>query len=40
VLRYPSTGGRPRTHRLLTDRDATQQQLFDLFGLSAYAPRG
>ncbi|TNC24641.1 IS1634 family transposase [Amycolatopsis alkalitolerans] len=38
VLRYPSTGGRPRTRRILTARDATQQQLFDLFGLAAYAP--
>lgn len=38
-LRYPSTGGRPRTRRVLTDRDARQQQLFDLFGLSVYAPK-
>ncbi|WP_236789101.1 transposase [Amycolatopsis sp. GM8] len=38
VLRYPSTGGRPRTRRILTARDATQQQLFELFGLGAYAP--
>lgn len=38
VLRYPSTGGRPRVRRVLTTRDATQQQLFDLFGLDAYAP--
>ncbi|MEV5299736.1 IS1634 family transposase [Amycolatopsis methanolica] len=38
VLRYPSTGGRPRTRRLLTCRDAVQQKLFDLFGLDAYAP--
>jgi hypothetical protein len=38
VLKYPSTGGRPRTRRVLTRRDATQQRLFDLFGLSAYAP--
>ncbi len=39
LLRYPSTGGRPRTRRVLTDRDGRQQQLFDLFGLSAYAPK-
>ncbi|MCP2164268.1 hypothetical protein LX83_001108 [Goodfellowiella coeruleoviolacea] len=39
VLRYPSTGGRPPTRHLLTSRDATQQQLFDLFGLAALAPR-
>ena len=38
VLRYSSTGGRPRTRRILTQRDATQQRLFDLFGLAAYAP--
>jgi hypothetical protein len=39
VLRYPSTGGRPRTRRLLTSRTPTQQHLYDLFQLSAYAPR-
>ncbi|MFD2419382.1 IS1634 family transposase [Amycolatopsis pigmentata] len=38
VLRYPSTGGRPRTRRVLTMRGQTQQRLFDLFGLAAYAP--
>ncbi|MEC3982062.1 IS1634 family transposase [Amycolatopsis sp. H20-H5] len=38
VLRYPSTGGRPRTQRILTHRDHAQQQLFALFGLSAFAP--
>ena len=40
VLLYPSAGGRPRARRMLTDRDPTQQRLFELFGLSAYAPRG
>ncbi|SFI98857.1 hypothetical protein SAMN05421835_102418 [Amycolatopsis sacchari] len=38
VLRYPSTGGRPRTRRVLTARDATQQRLFELFNLGACAP--
>jgi hypothetical protein len=38
VLRYPPTGGRPRTRRVLTARDAIQQQLFDLFALGRYAP--
>ena len=39
VLLYPSTGGRPRARRLLTDRSATQEQLFQLFGLEKMAPR-
>ena len=38
VLLYPSTGGRPRARRMLTEIDPTQQRLYDLFGLSAYAP--
>lgn len=38
VLLYPSTGGRPRARRMLTDLDATQQRLFTLFGLDRYAP--
>jgi transposase len=39
VLIYPSAGGRPKARRLLTDRDPTQQQLFEIFNLSARAPR-
>lgn len=39
VLLYPSTGGRPRARRLLTDRSAVQEQLFQLFGLAGMAPR-
>jgi transposase len=39
VMIYPSTGGRPKARRMLTDRGPTQQRLFDLFGLAAYAPR-
>lgn len=39
ALRYPSTGGRPRTRHLLADRDELGQRLYDLFGLSRYAPR-
>ncbi|WP_370972829.1 transposase [Amycolatopsis sp. cg9] len=31
VLRYPSTGGRPRAKRLLTELDPEQQALFSLF---------
>jgi transposase len=39
VMIFPSAGGRPKARRMLTDRDPTQQRLFDLFGLAAYAPR-
>jgi transposase len=39
VMIYPSTGGRPKARRMLTDRDLIQQRLFDLFGLADYAPR-
>ncbi|KAA9161358.1 transposase [Amycolatopsis acidicola] len=38
VLRYPSTGGRPRTRRVLTSLSGSQRQLFELFNLEAYAP--
>src|SRR5512133_628054 len=38
VMIYPSTGGRPKARRMLTDRDPTQQHLCDLFGLATYAP--
>ena len=40
VLVYPSTGGRPRARRMLTEMDATQEQLYELFGLGTCAPRG
>jgi transposase len=39
VLIYPSTGGRPKARRMLTETTTAQQHLFGLFGLSAYAPR-
>jgi hypothetical protein len=35
VLRYPSTGGRPKTRRQRTARSPEQQALFDLFDLSS-----
>jgi hypothetical protein len=38
VLLYPSTGGRPRARRILTDMTPTQHQLYDLFDLATYAP--
>ncbi len=39
-LRYPSTGGRPRTRQLLAERDEIQERLFEVFGLQAYSPKG
>src|SRR6266516_4624814 len=39
VMIYPSTGGRPKARRTITEMTPAQQQLFDLFGLGAYAPR-
>nr|WP_037370110.1 hypothetical protein [Amycolatopsis orientalis] len=38
VLRHRSTGGRPRTRRILSDRTGRQQALFELFGLERFAP--
>ena len=38
VMIFPSASGRPKARRMLTDRDPTQQHLFDLFGLARYAP--
>lgn len=38
-LRYPSTGGRPRTRHLLAEHGDTARRLVDLFDLTAYAPR-
>ena len=38
VLLYQGERGRPRARRMLTEIDPTQQRLYDLFGLSAYAP--
>jgi hypothetical protein len=38
VLIYPSTGGRPKARRMLTDMTPTQQRLFDLFELDCHAP--
>jgi hypothetical protein len=37
-LRYPSTGGRPRTRRMLTTMDPVQARLFELFALNTYVP--
>jgi transposase len=38
VLLYPSTGGRPRARRMLTEMTMTQQRLYEIFGLDRYAP--
>ena len=39
VLLYPSTGGRPKARRLITDLTDKQHALYDLFGLANYAPK-
>ena len=39
VMVYPSTGGRPRARRMLTEPTPTAASLWELFGLAAYAPR-
>jgi transposase len=38
MLVYPSTGGRPRARRMLTEMHVTQERLFKIFGLEAFAP--
>jgi transposase len=40
VMVYPSTGGRPRARRRLTELTPTAERLYELFGLAAYAPPG
>ena len=39
VLLYQGERGRPRARRMLTEIDATQQRLYDLFSLEDYAPQ-
>jgi transposase len=38
VLLYQGDRGRPRARRMLTEMSPTQERLYDLFGLDAYAP--
>lgn len=38
VLIYPSTGGRPKARRMITEMTADQQALYELFGLHRWAP--
>lgn len=39
VLLYPSTGGRPKARRLITDLTPKQHTLYDQFNLANYAPK-
>ena len=39
VLLYQGERGRPRARRMLTEQDATQRRVYDLFGLEDYAPK-
>lgn len=39
VLIYPSTGGRPKARRMLTETTADQHQLINIFDLHQWAPR-
>ena len=39
VLIYPSTGGRPKARRMLTETTPTQNQLTQIFNLNRWAPR-
>jgi len=39
VLIYPSTGGRPKARRMLTETTETQDQLTEIFDLAKWAPR-
>ena len=39
VLIYPSTGGRPKARRMLTETSPTQDQLTEIFDLKRWAPR-
>jgi hypothetical protein len=39
VLTYPSTGGRPKTRRMLTETTRDQAKLIDIFNLQRWVPR-
>jgi len=39
VLIYPSTGGRPKARRMLTETNPTQDTLIDILNLTQHAPR-
>ena len=38
VMIYPSTGGRPKARRMLTETTNTQDQLTEIFDLTKWAP--
>jgi hypothetical protein len=38
VLIYPSTGGRPKARRTLTETSADQNTLIEIFNLQRWAP--
>ena len=38
VLLYPGDRGRPKARRILTDRDPTQQRLYQIFDLNRWGP--
>jgi hypothetical protein len=38
VLIYPSTGGRPKARRMLTETTPTQDRLAEIFNLDRWAP--
>jgi hypothetical protein len=39
VLIYPSTGGRPRARRMLTEMNPDQRKLYEIFNIDRWAPR-
>jgi transposase len=39
VLIYPSTGGRPKARRMLTETNETQDQLTEIFNLTRWSPK-
>lgn len=39
ILIYPSTGGRPKTRRMLTETTPTQDQLGQIFNLTKWSPK-
>ena len=39
VLIYPSTGGRPKARRMLTETTPTQDHLTEIFDLAQWAPK-